>query len=76
MLAKTVHNSDLAALVDESLQGLLLTRPDLELVAPAHNRIIARRAINPALVALVCGGGAGHEPLRGIAAGAPALGTQ
>ena len=73
MLAKTVHNSDLAALVDESLQGLLLTRPDLELLAPAHHRIVARRTIDPARVALVCGGGAGHEPAHAAFVGAGML---
>lgn len=61
MLSKTVHN-DPAAVVDEALQGLLLMRPDLELLSPAHYRVIARRAIPESKVALVCGGGAGHEP--------------
>jgi dihydroxyacetone kinase len=61
MLAKTVHN-DPSRLVDESLEGLLLTRPDLVLVPPAHLRVVARRALDATKVAVVCGGGAGHEP--------------
>lgn len=60
-LAKTVHN-DPSNLVDESIQGYLLTRPDLELVHPQEQRIVSRRSIEPQKVALVCGGGAGHEP--------------
>ena len=72
MLSKTVHN-DCLSVVDESLQGLLLTRPDLELVAPARYRVLARRSIDPTKVALVCGGGSGHEPAHAAFTGSGLL---
>ena len=61
MHAKTLHNTPAAA-VDEALEGLLLTRPDLCLVGPPSMRVIARSSIDPSKVGLLCGGGAGHEP--------------
>ena len=60
--AKCVVN-DAAHAVIESLDGLLLTRPDLtSLDGYPSTKIISRRSIDRAKVALVSGGGAGHEP--------------
>jgi dihydroxyacetone kinase len=63
--------NDPTAIVAESMRGLLATRPDLvRLVDPARDRtlIVAQRRSareHPSHVAVISGGGAGHEPLHG-----------
>ncbi len=62
--------NDPTAIVAESIHGLLATRPDLvRLVDPARDRtlIVAQRrsARDASHVAVISGGGAGHEPLHG-----------
>lgn len=60
--AKCIHN-DAANAVVESLDGFLLTRPDLvSLSGYPSTKIVTRRVIDRTKVALVSGGGAGHEP--------------
>ena len=59
--AKAIINS-CDKIVDESLEGLVLMRPDLVFAGPKKYRIISRAKVDPKKVALVCGGGAGHEP--------------
>lgn len=53
--------NDVSSMARESLDGLLLSRPDLTRVPGAPNCIV-RRLVPTAHVALVCGGGSGHEP--------------
>jgi dihydroxyacetone kinase len=69
LLAKAVAN-DPIHLVDESLLGLVLARPDLELLP---HRVVTRSFIDRSKVALVCGGGAGHEPAHAAFVGAGML---
>ena len=53
----------IAGSVIDAIDGLLLTRPDLlRLNGNASTRVVARAQLDPSLVALVSGGGAGHEP--------------
>lgn len=60
--------------VVESIDGLLLTRPDLaRLDGYPGVKVVRRRAVDPAKVALVSGGGAGHEPLHAGFVGAGCL---
>jgi dihydroxyacetone kinase len=61
--SRTLVNNPGNAVV-ESIEGYLVTRPDLiRLRADDHAvKIVARRHIDRTKVALVSGGGAGHEP--------------
>jgi dihydroxyacetone kinase len=65
-------NQPQSSIVSESLTGLLATRPDLvRLIDPTqtHSQIITRKTlqlIDPSQrqVAVISGGGAGHEPMH------------
>jgi triose/dihydroxyacetone kinase / FAD-AMP lyase (cyclizing) len=71
--AKMLLNAPRDAVV-ESVDGLLLTRPDLaRLDGFPHVKVVRRRTVDPAKVALVSGGGAGHEPLHAGFVGAGCL---
>ena len=57
--------NDPAAIVKESLAGLAAAHPDL-LTYDVTNQIIVRKgAPKKGKVALISGGGSGHEPLHG-----------
>ena len=51
-----------ADVLDESLDGFAAAHADL-VVLGAERRFVRRRVLNPGKVALVSGGGSGHEPL-------------
>ena len=51
--------------VSESIDGLLLTRPDLERLHLINGKVVLRRNLIAGRVAVVSGGGAGHEPAHG-----------
>ena len=53
--------NDGAAAVDEMLEGVLAAHAD-KLTRPAPRAIVARHGPRPGKVALVIGGGSGHEP--------------
>jgi dihydroxyacetone kinase len=62
MLSKAVIN-DADRMVLDSTEGLVLSRPDLVLLDGFPGvKVVARRRIDRAKVAIVCGGGSGHEP--------------
>ncbi len=65
--------NDPATVVDESLAGMALAHPDL--ITVSHDPAFIARADAPIAgkVALVSGGGAGHEPLHGGFVGAGML---
>ncbi|KAK0466143.1 dihydroxyacetone kinase [Desarmillaria tabescens] len=49
-----------ATLVSESLQGLCAVNP--QLAYDPENQVVYKRTIDPSKVAVICGGGSGHEP--------------
>ena len=55
--------NDVDAMLHESLAGFGLCHGDL-VVVDAENRFVRRRAATPGKVALISGGGSGHEPLH------------
>ena len=56
--------NDPADVVPESLAGLAVAHPDLLSVDPARQIVVRRDAPVSGKVALVAGGGSGHEPLH------------
>ncbi|KAK0184586.1 dihydroxyacetone kinase [Armillaria mellea] len=58
-LQKHLFNAP-ATLVSESLQGLCAINP--QLAYDPENQVVYKRAIDPSKVAVICGGGSGHEP--------------
>lgn len=50
-------------LVAESLEGLVTAHPDLLMLGEGH-KFVQRRNLRPGKVALISGGGSGHEPLH------------
>jgi dihydroxyacetone kinase-like protein len=50
-------------LLQESLEGFAAAHPDL-IVLDEKQRFVRRRTLTPGKVALISGGGAGHEPLH------------
>lgn len=48
---------------DESLDGLVATHPDIITLGPGRE-YVRRKQITPGKVALISGGGSGHEPLH------------
>jgi len=61
-VAKVVVNDPLHVVL-ESIDGLLLTRPDLvRLDGFPGVKVVARRSIDRTRVAVISGGGSGHEP--------------
>jgi len=50
-------------LVDESLEGFAAAHADLVILGP-ERKFVRRKTLTPGKVALVSGGGAGHEPLH------------
>ena len=64
-LAKTLVNDPKDA-VTESIDGFLLTRPDLcRLDGYPGVKVVLRKDVDRSKVALISGGGAGHEPMHG-----------
>src|SRR5260370_13364802 len=57
--------NDPSAVVKESLKGLAAAHPDLLRYDVANQIIIRKDAPRKGKVALISGGGAGHEPLHG-----------
>jgi dihydroxyacetone kinase-like protein len=62
-LKKLINGVD--AFVTEELQGLEAAHPDLLRIDYRQNVILRREAPVKGKVALVSGGGSGHEPLHG-----------
>src|SRR5205085_9683586 len=62
-LKKLINTVD--AFVTEELQGLEAAHPDLLRIDYSQNVIIRRDAPRKGKVALISGGGSGHEPLHG-----------
>ena len=52
------------AFLRDGLDGMALAHPEL-LVLDAQRRFLRRRQLSPGKVALISGGGTGHEPLHG-----------
>src|SRR3954471_10637290 len=50
--------------LSESLEGLAAAHSDILTLDPEH-RFVRRRQLKPGKVALISGGGSGHEPLHG-----------
>ena len=50
-------------LLDESLDGFVAAHSDI-VVAGEERKFVRRRALTPGKVALISGGGSGHEPLH------------
>lgn len=65
-VAKCLYN-DAATLVRESIDGYLLTRPDLTRLDSYNTgtKVILRKVRDVNKVAVISGGGAGHEPAHG-----------
>jgi len=57
--------NDPAAVVKESLKGLAAAHPDLLRYDVANQIIVRKDAPKKGKVALISGGGSGHEPLHG-----------
>ena len=55
--------NDIDAMLHESLQGLAQSHADILKLGPDH-QFVARRQPTPGKVALISGGGSGHEPLH------------
>lgn len=76
MSGKKLINSAETA-VDDALEGLTMLHPGLRLLQGGH-RVVVREQIEKGKVALICGGGSGHEPFcagyvgRGMLTGAVA----
>jgi len=51
------------SVLSESLDGLCVAHPDLLVAGPEH-KFIRRAELKPGKVALISGGGSGHEPLH------------
>src|SRR5258708_34071892 len=73
--------NDPAAVVKDSLKGLAAAHPDLLRYDVANQIIVRKDAPKKGKVALISGGGSGHEPLHGgfvrrgmLDAGAPGEG--
>ncbi len=69
MAVETTHMrkflNDPAAIVKESLAGLAAAHPDLLRYDVANQIIVRKGATKKGKVALISGGGSGHEPLHG-----------
>ena len=52
-----------SALLDESLDGFAAAHSQL-VVLGSDRKFVRRRALTPGKVALISGGGSGHEPLH------------
>src|SRR5258708_37673932 len=69
MAVETTHMrkflNDPSAVVKESLAGLAAAHPDLLTYDVANQIIVRKGAPKKGKVALISGGGAGHEPLHG-----------
>ena len=55
--------NDVDTVLTDALDGLAQAHADILTVAPAH-RFVRRRTLTPGKVALISGGGSGHEPLH------------
>src|SRR5260370_38588529 len=69
MAVETTHMrkflNDPSSVVKESLAGLAAAHPDLLTYDVANQIIVRKGAPKKGKVALISGGGSGHEPLRG-----------
>src|SRR5258708_16948171 len=69
MAVETTHMrkflNDPSAVVKESLAGLAAAHPDLLTYDVANQIIVRKGAPKKGKVALISGGGSGHEPLHG-----------
>src|SRR5712672_2463328 len=61
---KKLYN-DLDDIVPESLAGLAEAHPDIVKIDPTQNLVLRAGGPKPGKVALISGGGSGHEPLHG-----------
>jgi dihydroxyacetone kinase len=68
--AKTLTNDPQRA-ATEAIEGYLLTRPDLCALPVPFEKVVLLRSLPPGRVAVLSGGGAGHEPAHAglVAAG-------
>ena len=57
--------NDVEQIVPESLSGLEAAHPDIVKVDLSQNLVLRRGGPKPGKVALISGGGSGHEPLHG-----------
>ena len=55
--------NDVEAVLGETLDGMALAHADILTLGPAR-QYVARRSLKPGKVALISGGGSGHEPLH------------
>jgi phosphoenolpyruvate---glycerone phosphotransferase subunit DhaK len=62
-MKKLLNNVD--DIVPESLAGLGAAHPDIVKIDAANNIVLRAGGPNPGKVALISGGGSGHEPLHG-----------
>lgn len=70
-MKKVINAAD--KVVEEQLRGMELAHPDLIWVIPEHNVVVRADAPVQGKVALVSGGGSGHEPTHGGYVGAGML---
>ena len=60
-MKKLINSAD--TVLEESLDGLAAAHADILLLG-AERKFVRRRALKPGKVALISGGGSGHEPLH------------
>ena len=64
--------NDVATVLDESIDGFVAAHADIVTLG-AERKFVRRKDLNPGKVALVSGGGSGHEPLHAGLVGAGML---